>query len=76
MLMNVAHLAGPSFLRDMETASRAEKAQSAAWSQLARDRGNLQFVKDELFKLNRGRLLQCVSDQQVEYVGRKKGGAS
>ena len=76
ILTNLAHVAYPSVFRSVETASRADQSQGSAWSQLARGRGNLQLVKGDLVRLNRGRLLQRVSAQLAEYVGRKKGGAS
>ena len=43
-------------MQSMEAASRFERAQSAAWSHLARERGSLQIIKEELVKANWDRL--------------------
>ena len=59
-------------IQNMETASRFERAQSAAWSHLARECGGLQVAKEEIVKLNRDRLRQCVNDQMSEFSGRLK----
>ena len=56
----------------METASRFERAQSAAWAHLARERGSLQIIKDELVKANRDRLHQVANDQISEFNDRHK----
>ena len=56
LLTNLAAFLGLSAIQHLETASRFERAQSAAWSHLARERGGLQVIKEELVKLNRGRL--------------------
>ena len=61
-----------SIAQNVETASRFERAQSATRAHLARARGNLQLAEDELIKINRDRLHQCVSDQLIEFNGRKK----
>ena len=41
-------------LQNIVTASRYARAQSSAWSHLARERENLQLAKYELIKINRG----------------------
>ena len=43
-------------IQNMEAASRFERAQSAARSRLARERGSLEAVKEEVVRLNRDRL--------------------
>ena len=53
---NLAELLELSAIQNMEAASRFERAQSAAWSNLARGGGSLQIIKGELVKLNRDRL--------------------
>ena len=59
-------------IRNMETASRPERAQSTARAHLARERGDPQSIKDELVQVNRGRLKQCLSDLLAEFTGRAK----
>ena len=72
MLTNVARLLKPSVVQDIETASRFERAQSSARAHLARGRGNLQLVRDELIKVPRGRPQQCDADQSTEFTDRGK----
>ena len=73
LLTNLASLVELSVIQNMETASRFERAQSAARPHLARERGSLQTIKEELVKMNRGRLHQCVNGQISEFAGRQKG---
>ena len=63
-------------IRNTETASRPEKMQNAAWSHLARKRGNMRTIRDELVKLNNDRLLQGSQGQQSEFCGRTQGSPS
>ena len=72
MLTNLAAILELSVLQNMEAACRFEKTQSAAWSHLARERGSLQIIKEELVKINRDRLHQVVSDQISEFSERQK----
>ena len=72
MLTNLASVMELSMLQNMETACRFERAQSAAWTHLARERGSLQIIKDELVKVNRDRLQQVVNDQISECNDRHK----
>ena len=58
LLTNLAHLMELSIARNLEAASRLERAQSSARAHAAREGGNLQRVKDELIKINRDRLRQ------------------
>ena len=69
---NLAHSLELPIARNLETASRSERAQSSAWSHSARGRGNLRFAEGELVKINRDRSHQCVSDQTAEFDDRKK----
>ena len=73
LVANLASMLELSVIRNMETAIRFERAQSAAWPHLAQERGSLQTAKEELVKINRGRLHQCVNDQISEFAGRQKG---
>ena len=72
MLTNLASILELSVLQNMETACRFEKSQSAAWSHLARERGSLQIIKEELVRINRDRLHQVVNDQLSEFAERQK----
>ena len=55
-LTNLVTLLELAVIQKMEAASRFERAQSAARSHLARERGSLQVVKEEVVRLNRDRL--------------------
>ena len=72
MLTNLASILELSVLRNMETACRFERTQSAAWSHLARERGSLLTIKEELVKVNRDRLHQVANDQVSEFTERQK----
>ena len=72
MQTNPACVMELSVLQNMETACRLERAQSAAWTHLARERGSLQIIKDELVKINRDRLHQVANDQISEFADRQK----
>ena len=64
MLPSLAPLAKLSIAQDMETASRYEKLQHAAWSRLVRERGSVGAFCEELLEINRDRLHQCAQHQQ------------
>ena len=49
-LTNLAHLKGPPATQNMETVFRSEKERRVAWELLARDRGSLGIIKDELIE--------------------------
>ena len=71
----LTYLARPlelSVARNVETASRSERVQCTAWAHLARDRGNLHLIKDEIIKVNQGRLRRCVTYQITQFADRKK----
>ena len=68
--INSAHLLGLSVIVNMEAGSRFERARSAAWARSARERGNLESIKEETAEVNRGLLNRCVLDQQTEFTGR------
>ena len=72
MLTNLASILELFVPQNMETACRFEKTQSAAWPHLARERGSLQIIKEELVKINRDRLRQVVNDQISEFAERQK----
>ena len=72
LLTNLASAMELSMLQNMETACRFERAQGAAWNHLARERGGLQITKDELVRINRGRLQQVATDQVSEFNDRYK----
>ena len=72
LFANSAHLLEPPVIQSMGAASRSGRPQSSAWYRLARERGNLRLAKDELIRINRGRLRQCVGDQMTEFNDRKK----
>ena len=72
LLTNLASILELSVLQNMETACRFERTQSSAWSHLARERGSLQTIKEELVKVNRDRLHQVVNDQLSEFSERQK----
>ena len=72
LLTNFATLMELSVIQKMRTASRFERAQSAARSRLSRERGSLQVVTEGLVAINRGRLRQCVNDQMSEFTDRRK----
>ena len=72
MLSHLAHLQKLSLTRNIETSFRFERAQSAKWSQLARNRGDPAVIKNDLRLLNRECLAQCANDQQAEFNERKK----
>ena len=55
-LANLAHLLGLPVAQKVGSASRSERAQSSAGSRLARGRGHLRLVKDELIEINRDRV--------------------
>ena len=76
ILTNSAHLLELSGAHFMVTASRFECAQGAAWARLARERGNLQLIEDELSEVNRGRLVQCVNDPSPKFTDRAKSEGS
>ena len=69
---NLAHFMEISIIENMGTVSRFERAQSASWSHLVRERGGLQLAKEELIKINRDRVCWRVSDQSIEFNERKK----
>ena len=69
---NLSRLLELSAIPNMGAAPRFEHAQRPAWSHLARERGSLQLAKDELIKINRDRLHQCVGDQMSEIHDRKR----
>ena len=71
LLTNLATLMELSVIRNVRTANRYERAQSAARSHLSHERGSLQVIKEELVKINRGRLRQCVNDQVSESPDRQ-----
>ena len=73
MLSHLAHLHKLSATQNMETSFRFERAQSAKWSQLARNRGGPEAIKADLRILYRESLAQCASDQLAEFNERKKG---
>ena len=78
MLTNLASMMELPMIQNMETASRLERTQSAAWPHLARERGSLQTIKDELVKVNRDRLQHVATDQVSEFNDRhmKRGGGN
>ena len=43
------------FAPNVETASRREKAQNAAWVHVAREMGNVDSIREELVRMNRDR---------------------
>ena len=59
--------------QNVETSRRFERAQSAKWSQLARNRGDPEAIKADLRIRNREGLAQCASDQLAEFAERKEG---
>ena len=59
--------------QNVETSFRFERAQRTKWSQLARNRGAPEVIKNELRTLNRESLAQCASDQLAEFNERKQG---
>ena len=71
-LARLAHILKLSVAQNMEIAYRFERAQSLRWSQLARERGNLDTIREELAKVCRGRIQQRTSDQVAEFRGRKR----
>ena len=73
LLANLASTIELAVIRDVETACLFERTQGAAWPRLARERGRLQTAEEELVKINRDRLHQCVNDQILEFTGRHKG---
>ena len=73
MLSHLAHLHTLEMTQNAETSFRFERAQSAKWSQLARNRGDPEAIKNDLRALNRESLAQCASDQLTEFNERKKG---
>ena len=78
MLANLASVMELPVLQNMETACRFERAQNAAWTHLARERGSLQIIRDELVEVNRDRLEQVVNGQISEFNDRhkKRGGGN
>ena len=72
LLTNLASILELSVLQNMETACRFERTQSAAWPHLARERGSLRTIKEELVKVNRDRLHQVANDQLSEFSDRQK----
>ena len=59
--------------QNAETSCRSERAQSAKWSQLARNRGDPEAAKHDLRTLNRESLAHCAIDQPAEFGEREKG---
>ena len=72
-MSHLAHLHKLAMTQNAETSFRFERAQSAKWSQLARNRGDPEAIKNDLRALNRESLAQCASDQLTESNERKKG---
>ena len=70
LLASLAHLLVLPVARNMEAASRFGRVQSSAWTQLGRERGNLQLIRGEPVKISRDRLYQ--SDQIAAFTGREK----
>ena len=73
MLSHLAHLQKLAMALNAETSSRFERAQSSIWSQLARNRGDPEDIKNGRRALNRESLAQCASYQLTEFAERKKG---
>ena len=73
LLANLASAIEISVIQNVETARRFKRPQGVARPHLARERGSLQAIKDELVKINRDRLHQRVNDQISEFAGRQKG---
>ena len=67
----VANLACPadsSVVRNMQAVSKYGKANDAAWAHLARVRGDVEIIREELLRRNRARLDQFVKGQKSEFV--------
>ena len=65
---DLAQLLELSAPRNMETASRREKLQSAARAHLACERGHVEVILDQLVGLNRGRSDQSCHDQKADVL--------
>ena len=52
MRTDLAHLRELSVIRKMQTTSGFEKAQSAGWAHLARERGNIQTICEEMAEVS------------------------
>ena len=63
MLTNLADLMELSLAPSMETASKFEEAQIAAWVRFGRARGYVEGTRNELVALNRDRIGQCIHGQ-------------
>ena len=72
MRANLARPRDLPVIRNMETASRLERAQGAAGEHVARGGGSLQLIKEEHVEVNRGRHQHCVTDQLTGFTDRKK----
>ena len=66
MLTDLARVAKLSVARNMDTAPTCENARNAAWSHLARRRGNMGFFRGELIWLNRDGFAQRIHGQQSD----------
>ena len=73
MISHLAHLQELAMARNLETAFRFGRAQSAKWSQLARNRGDPSAMKNDLRSLNHEGLAQRANDQQAASNEQKKG---
>ena len=71
-LADLARIVEPGVTHNMETASRYGKLRRAAWAHLSRERGNVQAIREELARMNRERLTQCIRDQSAEFYGRNR----
>ena len=70
MRAGLADITGLPVARNMETASRAETAQSTAWAHLGRDRGCVEIIKDELVNISRERLRRRAAEHRSDDLDR------
>ena len=68
MLSHLVHLQKVAMTQNVGTSFRFERARSAKWSQLTRNRGGPEAIKTDLRTLNRERLARCVIDQLTEFA--------
>ena len=72
-LPNLARLAKLGIAQNVERAPRYETAQDVAWSQPARERGNMDAIRAEPRKFNRDRLRQCAQGKKGAFRVQAQG---
>ena len=69
-MTNLANVALVGFANNQEAAARLRAAQNSEWQQVARDRGDLAKVKQQLMDPYQPRIARTIADQQKDWESR------